>query len=339
MSNKDKKYDVAISLCKQDVDFANKIVAQLNPGLEVFFYEDKQEELISKSGPEEFGKIFKEESRVVVVLSRNEWSESFYTDIERNAIIDRTSVKNEGYNFLLVIPIEPNETPSWYPSTRIYLDPRRFSFEELAKFIEFKVTEEGGTIKLITVEDRYQNLLDRIEEKKRKVRLQETQEAIELARKELQLLKDCFNEKINFLQTSNFDTIYNIQFSGNSDTAEFGIGKYRLRCRVDIPNELVQRIVTTQDFCVSFELYNITDENDITLFSERRIFYYSEMLNGWALPHNYGYKKQYELSVLFRNRDNTNHYDLIHPLCSEELVDTWFQRLLKESSASIERYL
>lgn len=305
----------------------------------MFFYEDKQEELISKSGPEEFGKIFKEESRVVVVLSRNEWSESFYTDIERNAIIDRTSVKNEGYNFLLVIPIEPNETPSWYPSTRIYLDPRRFSIEELARFIEFKITEEAGTIKLITVEDRYQNLLERIEEKKRQVRLQETQEAIELARKELLLLKDCFNEQINFLQTSNFDTIYNIQFAGNSDTAEFGIGDYHLRCRVDIPDELAQRIVTTQDFCISCELYKITDEGDITLFSEQRLFYYSELSSGWALSRLHEQATKKERLVLFRNRDNSQYYDLIKPVSAQLLVDAWFQQLLTKSTASIEQYL
>jgi len=339
MINKNKKYDVAISLCKQDFDFAKKIIAQLNPGLKVFFYGDKQEELISKSGPEAFAKVFKEESRVVVVLSRNEWSESFYTDIERNAIIDRTSVKNEGYNFLLVIPIEPNEIPSWYPSTRIYLDPRRFTFEELAKFIEFKVTEEGGTIKPVTVEDLYQNILDKIEEKKKKVRLQETQEAIDLAKKELEFLKGCFNEKITFLQTSNFDTIYNNIFSGNSDQAEFGIGDYRLRCKIDITNELARKIVTTQDFCISFDLYKITASNDITLFSEQRKFCYSGMSRGWALPHNYNPKNQYEYPVLFKNYNSTKYYDLVDPLSSEELIDTWFQRILTESSTSIKRYL
>ena len=115
----DYKYDIAISLCKQDAVFAKKLVKALNPGLKIFFYEEKQEELISKSGPEVFAKIFKEQSRVVVILSRNEWSESYYTDIERSAIIDRTSVKNEGYNFLMVIPMEPGQIPSWYPSTRI----------------------------------------------------------------------------------------------------------------------------------------------------------------------------------------------------------------------------
>ena len=97
------KYDIAISLCKEDVDFADKLVKAINPNLKVFFYEHKQEELISKSGPEAFARVFKEESRVVVILSRKEWSETFYTDIERSAIMDR--IKG-GYRFLMVIPMK-----------------------------------------------------------------------------------------------------------------------------------------------------------------------------------------------------------------------------------------
>lgn len=50
------KWDIAISLCKQDVDFARKLVKAFNPSLNVFFYEDRQEDLISKSGPVEFAK-------------------------------------------------------------------------------------------------------------------------------------------------------------------------------------------------------------------------------------------------------------------------------------------
>lgn len=128
-------YDIAISLCKQDVDFGKKLVNNINPSLKVFFYENNQEDIISKSGPEVFSRIFKDKSRVVVILSRDEWSDSFYTDIERNAIIDRTSVKNEGYNFLMVIPMVPGQIPSWYPSTRIYADPRKFSVKQMARFI------------------------------------------------------------------------------------------------------------------------------------------------------------------------------------------------------------
>ena len=56
--NEIKKYnwDIAISLCKQDINFAKKLVSFINPSLKVFFYEDRQEDLISKSGPVAFAK-------------------------------------------------------------------------------------------------------------------------------------------------------------------------------------------------------------------------------------------------------------------------------------------
>ena len=130
------RYDIAISLCKEDVGFADKLVRAINPNLKVFFYEHKQEELISKSGPEAFARVFKEESRVVVILSRKGWSETFYTEIERSAIMDRIK---SGYQFLMVIPMKQaqGETPPWYPETHIYASPFRFTIEQLAKFIEF----------------------------------------------------------------------------------------------------------------------------------------------------------------------------------------------------------
>ena len=194
MNSSDKKYDIAISLCKQDVDFAKKLVSQLNPSLSVFFYENNQEELINKMGPEVFARTFKEQSRIVVILSRNEWSKTVYTEIEANAIIEKFS--KDGYGFLFVIPMEPNQIPAWYPSIRIYADPRRFTIEDLAKFIEFKVSEEGGNIKQLTVEDRYQNLLDKIDAKKYVIELQQNEEAIAQANNEIKILKDCFNQKI-----------------------------------------------------------------------------------------------------------------------------------------------
>jgi len=338
-----KKYtwDIAISLCKQDMDFARKLVKALNPGLKVFFYEDKQEELISKSGPEAFAKTFKEQSRVVIILSRKEWSESFYTEIERNAIIDRTAVKNEGYQFLMIIPMVQDEIPSWYPSTRIYADPHRFTIEELARFIEFKVTDEGGNIKSITIEDRYQHLLDRIEDKKSIVQLQYDKEAIQNARDEVIALKDCFNNKSEFLRKSIFDSASWSSFSEHVNEAHFGFGEFQLECKILLPDEMYNRIVTTQDFCVSFELFQTFGNSDgrKSLEKEQRLFYYTPELKGWSLPRLYERATKKELLVLFRNRDNSQFYDLTKPLSTSELVDGWFQRLLSKSTQAIERYI
>ncbi len=338
-----KKYnwDIAISLCKQDIDFARKLVKVLNPSLKVFFYEDKQEELISKSGPEAFAKIFKEQSRIVVILSRNEWSESYYTEIERNAIIDRTAVKNEGYQFLIVFPMMHGEIPSWYPSTRIYADPQRFSIEELARFIEFKVSEEGGCVKSLTVEDRYQHFLDRIEEKKSIIELQFDKGAIQNAKDEITILKECFNKKSEFLRKNNIVTVSWFGFGQYVNKAHFGYGEYLLECKILLPDLIRYPIVTTQDFCVSFELFKIfgSDENRKQIEQEKRLFYYTSQIKGWSLKHLYEKVTEKERLVLFRNRDNSQFYDLTKPVNTFELVDIWFQKLLSNSTQTIERYV
>ena len=141
------------------------------------------------------------------------------------------------------------------------------------------------------------------------------------------------------MRSSYFDSLYTMRFSDGIEKAEFGIGDFRLRCKINIPDELRRKIVTSQDFCIDFDLYKITDSGDSTISSEQRIFYYTETSYGWALPNNSNPKNDYELTVLYRNFDNTKYYDLVNPLSSKELVDAWFQRLLKESSASIEQYL
>ncbi|HEX7904674.1 MAG TPA: hypothetical protein VF487_12400 [Chitinophagaceae bacterium] len=341
--NVSKKYtwDIAISLCKQDIEFAKKLVAAINPSLKVFFYEDKQEEIIGKSGPEVFARTFKEQSRVVVILSRKEWSESFYTDIERNAIIDRTAVKNEGYQFLIVIPMIQGEIPLWYPSTKIYASPFGFSVEELARFIEFKVAEEGGIVEPVTVEDRYQNLLHRIDEKKSIISLQESKNAIEDARNEIKILKECFNIKSNFLQRKIIDSVSGLPFTEHTYRGRFGINEYLLECQIVLPDEMYHHIVTTQDFCVAFKLFKIFEEGktEKTIEQEERLFYFTPQLKGWSLPHLYEQATNRELIVLFRNRDNRKYYDLTKPINTLTLVDDWFQKLLSVATQRLERYI
>ena len=334
-------WDIAISLCKQDIDFARTLVNALNPGLKVFFYEYNQEELISKSGPEVFANIFKEQSRIVIILSRNEWSESYYTDIERNAIIDRTAVKNEGYQFLMIIPMVQGEIPNWYPSTRIYADPHRFTIEELARFVEFKITDEGGSIKSITVEVRYQQLLDRISNKKSIIQLQSDKDSIQNAIDEITILKDCFNVKGDFLRKSNFDSLIFNRFDEFSNVANFSFGDFSLYCHIILPDEIYDTIYTTQDFLISFELFQIfgNGESQKLFSTEQRLFYYSPELKGWSLQHLYERPSQKELFVLFRNRKTYEYYELTKPISTSEFVDYWFQMLLSQSTQAIERYV
>lgn len=321
------KYDIAISLCKQDVDFACKLMQALNPKLNIFFYEDRQEELISESGPEAFGKIFKEQSRVVVILSRNEWSESYYTDIERNAIIDRTSVKNQGYNFLIVIPMEQGEVPSWYPSTKIYADPRKFTIELLAKFIEFKVTEEGGKVTPLTSEEYSAFFINQLKEKQKIIHLQNSDKAIEKLKTELDNLKMLFNSKVEYFNKNRyqFPSRHKL-FTAFLNDASFGVGAFLLSCELhDLDYGI--RLVSTQQptlFITLFRINNLSSYEQLK--SEQYKFYYSDTLNGWAQPVPYRGNNSIYISHLFTEYGHS-WYDLKHPVTTEDLIDKWFTEL------------
>lgn len=317
------KYDISISLCKQDIEFARKLAKALNPSLSVFFYEDRQEELISKSGPEAFAKVFKEESRVVIILSRKEWSETFYTDIERNAIIDRTSVRNQGYSFLLVIPMEIGESPSWYPSTKIYLDPRRFSVEQLAKFAEFKVTDTGGIVRPLTSEEYSTHFINQLKEKREIVQLQSSQSAIKKLISEIKKVKTLFNAKIEHFSSINH--LFHLRkkpFSESIDDGEFGLGEHLLRCEIYNIDTSCQ-LVSTQTINLIRTFYNARTQN---IESKQYKFYYSDQLCGWSIPQPYSGNNNSQIAHLFTEYGN-GWYDLKSAITSETMVDDWFTEL------------
>lgn len=333
------EWDVAISLCKEDVDFANKLVRAINPSIKVFFYQHKQEELINKSGPEEFAKVFKEKSRLVIILSRKEWSDSYYTEIERNAIIDRTSVKNQGYNFLFVIPMVQGEIPSWYPSTRIYANPFNFSTDDIAKFIEFKLNELGAIIVPITVEHLYNNYLEKIKEKSRIINLQKSKAATECANNEIKIIKDYFNLKSAMISEKIIDNSSSMNFHENRDKAYFEIGNYRLYSEISLSTNRHGTIDSTQNVNIFFEIQEVKLGKPQVIESERRVFYYEESLFGWSLQTYYNPLTSRETQVLFFDYNNRKHYDLTRPISTNVLVDIWFQKLIVSWGEAIDKHL
>ena len=349
------KYDIAFSLCKQDVQFARDLIAQLNPSIKVFFYENNQEELIAESGPEKFGSIFNNEARIVVILSRKEWSETFYTDIERNAIIDRTSVRNEGYNFLMVMPMVPGEVPSWYPKTKIYADPQHWSLDRLASFIEFKLADEGGVIKKLTLEDRYIILQQKIAAKKQLVQKQLTAEALQAVRSEIDTIHKIVQSKIEVFGDDNLWTTQRQLWAHPLPCAYFCMSGIILSVKVTAPDVTRQKIVSSQDYLLRVGLYKSTGTyNDICKevefikpfrVSDYRFLYSCEQM-GWTIPFIHGKSvSQIDTQVLFRHKDPDlmqnymKYYDLKDPTSSADIIDDWFQLLLSYSSKTIEKYI
>ena len=325
---KDFRYDVAFSLCKEDVAFTRKLVKELNPGLKVFFYETRQEELITKSGPEAFAKIFSKESRIVVVLSRKSWSETYYTDIERNAIIDRTSVKNEGYGFLMVFPMIPGEKPEWYPSTKIYADPTRFTVGELARFIEFKISQFGGVVNPLNAVEHYENIRTRIEEKTKTVDLQRDSKAIDAAYTEVDNVKEAWKEKLNSLSSlilKEYGTEYQ---NGNPYSAILKSNWHALRIVMKSPDRMrLQNNSTCQDFQLHISImkwseqeYKFAETN-----SKRYVFYYNPPLLAWGeLLEKKKDISNRESKIFYKSALNPYPFDIISQHSIGEILDQWF---------------
>lgn len=332
------KYDIAISLCKEDVSFARKLVATLNPNLKVFFYEDKQEELISKSGPEAFAKVFKEECRVVVILSRKEWSETFYTELEKNAIVDRLSPN--GYGFLFVIPLAPKQIPAWYPETRIYADPTRFSFEELARFIEFKVTEQGGEVKPVSFKERAEALVAKTNHKKELIYLQRTPEAISAAEDELTVIIDLLKTKFeNEIKTAGFSRIGFEPYDIYRNKVYLIVNDKQLFVDVDNPwNQII--IKTNQVYSIEFTITDLMT-NSIIATSPVYRFVYAPINSGWAEVVNYDSAQvnRFNEELLFKYVNTQTYYDLKGRITSVSLIEYWFNQLLNHVADELAKHL
>jgi hypothetical protein len=331
------KYDIAISLCKEDVAFARKLVDAINPNLKIFFYENKQEELINKSGPEAFAKIFKEESRVVVILSRKEWSETFYTEIEKNAITDRFST--EGLGFLFVIPLVPKQKPIWYPETRIYADPTRFSIEQLATFIEFKVTEQGGEVKPLKFDERVAALMSKIKQKKTFIYEQKKPEAIEETRKEITIFKELVHNKYETeIAPSGFSVAYE-PYNLSSNKIKIVINDMLLTIHINEPQpHIISR--TSQAFSLYFAIENLRSQTHISNSTFYR-YAYEKQNSGWAEAIDIDASKVYDHTreLLFTNFSNTGFYDLHGRLSSNDLIEIWFNKLLDAVTTDLAKHI
>lgn len=332
------KYDIAISLCKEDISFARKLVAAINPNLKVFFYEDKQEELISKSGPEAFAKVFKEESRVVVILSRKEWSDTFYTELEKNAIVDRLSSGKEGYGFLFVIPLAPKQIPAWYPETRIYADPTRFSIEELARFIEFKVIDKGGEVKPVSFKERAEALVAKTTDKKELIKSQQTPEAISATEDELTVVIELIKTKFEHeIKTAGFSKFGYEPYDIYRNKVYIIVNDKQLFVEINNPwNQIIRQ--SNQIYSIEFTITDLVT-NEIIAASPVYRFVYAPINSGWAEAVDYTNDQvnQFNEELLFKLWQN--YYDLKGRISSAYLIEYWFNHLLNHVANALAKHI
>ncbi len=136
-------YDVAISFLNDDLALAQRLRDGLSSQLRVFVYVDRQEELAGTDGLETFRKVFRHDSRLVVVLFRTGWGKTPWTRVEQQAISDR--FLKEGPDFLFFLMVDSkSDPPPWLPEQRIRFSLEDFGIEQAIGAIKLRVRELGG---------------------------------------------------------------------------------------------------------------------------------------------------------------------------------------------------
>lgn len=168
---KEYEWDIAVSLCQEEVGFTKQLIAALNPKLNIFFYEDRQDMLVGQNGIDAFVQAFGEKARMVVIIGSKNWGKTQYTELERDTIHDRQ--RDVGNNFISVVRLDDEFNMPWYPKSRIYADARKYPVKEIAHFIEYQYSQLGGEVTPLTLKEKIEGF--KLHEEQHRVHLKHIQ--------------------------------------------------------------------------------------------------------------------------------------------------------------------
>jgi hypothetical protein len=189
------EYDVAFSFTQQDEDVAFKLYKLLKDRLTCFIYSEEQKKLAGGNGEALFNSVFSKESRIVVILYRNQYGKTKWTRIEETAIRNRGF--DEGYDFVILIPLDsPVTPPEWLPKNRLWVGFDRWGIESAASIIEARVQEYGGVVKLETIADIVVRTETELKEKLKRERVLNSEEGLNIAIKEIEEIVKLVSEHI-----------------------------------------------------------------------------------------------------------------------------------------------
>jgi hypothetical protein len=157
--NRSFPYDVAFSLLAQDAALAANLAERLAP-LKCFVFTTEQRELVGRNGVEAFSELFRRDARLAVVLFREGYGETDYTDLEVRGIQDR-GLETRWVSPVL-INLDGSSPPAWFPNRNIWLDLQRYPLEEAVGAIRLRTEELGAIARAESPAE----LLDRLAQKK-----------------------------------------------------------------------------------------------------------------------------------------------------------------------------
>ncbi|QNI31296.1 hypothetical protein H7849_19710 [Alloacidobacterium dinghuense] len=143
------EYDVAISFLAKDEAIAEAFYRGLSETLGVFYYPKNQEDLAGTDGMETMRKPFLEDSRVMVVLYREQWGKTRWTAIEETAI--KEACFNGGWKRLFFVALEKTGLlPNWLPEYYVRYNFEEFGIDQAIGIIKSRVLENGGQLSPMT---------------------------------------------------------------------------------------------------------------------------------------------------------------------------------------------
>jgi len=181
------KYDVAFSFVQQDEELAFALYKLLKDRLQCFIYSDQQKRLAGADGEKVFNSVFSKETRVVVVLYRNEWGNTKWTRIEETAIRNRGY--EQGYDFVILIPTDNKfSPPEWLPKNRIWIGLERWGIQSAASVIEARVQDFGVQINDESISEKVVRTENAIKEKQTREQVLNSQDGLTRAFSELDVI-------------------------------------------------------------------------------------------------------------------------------------------------------
>lgn len=188
MAQTEYEFEVAFSFLSEDEHLAEQLHNLLAERLTVFLYSKRQEEIAGTDGEETFGKVFREQARIVVVLYRPGWGETPWTRIEETAIRNRGY--DEGYDFVLFIPLEQSApVPKWLPKTQLWVDLERWGPNGAASAIEIRVQQSGGSPRRESLEEKAGRLKREIDTSEKRKQFLSSDAGVRAAKEELRTLQ------------------------------------------------------------------------------------------------------------------------------------------------------
>jgi hypothetical protein len=143
------EYDVAISFLAKDEAIAAAIHRKLSETLNVFFFPRNQSELAGTDGMVSMRKPFLDKPHVTVVLYREQWGKTPWTQIEETAI--KEACLASGWKRLFFIALDRSSSfPDWLPEYHVRYNWESFGLDEAVGAIKARALENGAQQEFLT---------------------------------------------------------------------------------------------------------------------------------------------------------------------------------------------